>query len=60
MFMRSTFRYNTKQGVKMAAIKKGYRHLFHKLILLVVRFGEVLDVVLEPLDVTLHGGQTAF
>lgn len=39
--------------------KKGYRHLFHKLILLVVHFGEVLDVVLKPHDVTFHGGQTA-
>lgn len=38
---------------------KGYRHLFHKLILLVVRFGEVLDVVLQPLDVPLHSGQAA-
>lgn len=46
---------NNKQ--KQEAEKKGYRHLLHKLILLVVRLGEVLDVVLEPLDLALHVGQ---
>ena len=38
---------------------KGYRHLFHKLIPFVVCFGEMLDVVLQPLDMPLHSGQTA-
>lgn len=38
---------------------KGYRHLLHKLILRVIRFGEIFDVILKPLNLTLHGGQTA-
>lgn len=48
---------NNKQ--KQEAEKKGYRHLLHKLILRVVRLGEVLDVVLQPLDLALHVGQVA-
>lgn len=37
---------------------KGYGHFFHKLVLLVVSLGEVVDVVLQPLDLTLHVVQT--
>lgn len=53
--------YKTQLGVKSAAItiKKGYGHLLHKLILLVVGFGEVFNVILQPLNLALHGGQTA-
>lgn len=38
---------------------KGYRHLFHKFIPFIVCFGEVLDVVLQPLDMPLHRGEAA-
>lgn len=48
---------NNKQ--KQEAKRKGYRHLLHKPILRVVRLGEVLDVVLQPLDLALHVGQAA-
>lgn len=53
MLWRETFQ------AQIRVADKGYRHLFHKLIPFVVRFGEVLDVILQPLDVPLHRGETA-
>lgn len=48
-----------KVRAQILVTDKGYRHLFHKLIPFVVCFGEVLDVILQPLDVPLHRGETA-
>lgn len=60
MLLGSKFTSKPVYCLGMNTIKKGYRHLFHKLILFIGCFGEVFDVILKPLNVPFHVGQTAF
>lgn len=60
MLLESKFTSKPVYCLGMNTIKKGYRHLFHKLILFIICFGEVFDVILKPLNVPFHVGQTAF
>lgn len=46
--------------VEVVNALKGYRHFFNKLILLVISLGEVLDVILQPLNMPLHCVQAGF
>lgn len=40
-------------------VQKGYAHLLHKLIVLILGFGEVLNVLLQALDLLVHGIEVA-